>query len=298
MKFEVGSWYFFKIVKVSDVPEKGKHYVLHHESGRKMLLNTQYYVKYRFDIGQTIECRVDKVNCTGQVFLEPRHPVYDEGSLYTFKKLSIKENVDKTLNLLVKDSFDNEIEVCLSEKYEIIDDEYVSLKVERIKKGFPSLVLPIAQEIKSKINFSDTLILKVVALISENSEDYYSLMDSSGKSISRLKVKHYWHYGIKIGSNYICKIIGFSANGLMLVEPENPWYKIGESYLFKINTIEDYINLSGKTEKNLLLLDKSSNKCGVSVSVEQLKQIENQNEVKCKVIGFRKGRPQLEIDLY
>ena len=54
MKFEVGSWYFFKIEKVSDIPEKGIHYVLQHESGRKMLLNAQYYVKYDFVIGQTI----------------------------------------------------------------------------------------------------------------------------------------------------------------------------------------------------------------------------------------------------
>ena len=298
MKFEVDSWYFFKIEKVSDIPEKGIYYVLFHESGRKMLLNAQYYVEYNFKIGQTIECRVDKVNCTGQVFLEPRHPIYGEGSIYSFKKLSIKENVDKTFNLLVKDTFGNIMEVYLSDKDEIADDEYVSLKVDKIKKGLPSLVLPIAHEIESCINYSETVILKVIAIISENSEDYYSLADSIGKTTSRLKVKHYRHYGLMVGSNCTCKIIGYSANGLMLVEPENPWYKIGESYFFKVNTIESLVNLEGEEEKNLLLLDKSNNKCGVRLSVEELKQIGNQNEVKCKVIGFRKGRPQLEIDLY
>lgn len=300
MKFEVGAWYLFKIEKVSDVLEKGIYYVLQHESGRKMLLNAQYYVKYKFKIGQIIECRVDKVNCTGQVFLEPRHPVYDEGSIYSFKKLSIKENVDKTFCLLVKDVFDNEIEVFLSEKHEkheLTDDEYLSLKVDRIKKGLPSLVFPITLEIKSQIQYSDNLSLQVVAIVSENTEDYYSLADSLGKAISRLKVRYYKHYGLMVGNKCTCKIIGYSANGLLLIEPENPWYKIGEIYPFRIYSIEDYINLNGDEEKNILLLDKSNNKCGVSVSVEQLKQIGNKNELKCKVIGFRKGRPQLEIDL-
>ncbi len=298
MKFEIGSWYFFRIEKVSVIPEKGTHYVLYHESGRKMLLNAQYYVKYNFRIGQTIECRVDKVNCTGQVFIEPRHPVYNESSIYRFKKLAIHKNADKTFNLLVKDTFDNKIEVYFSKKYEITDDNYVSLKVDRIKKGLLSLVLPIAHEIESSINYSETVILKVIAIVSENSEDYYSLLDNIGKTISRLKVKHYSHYGLKVGNNCQCKILGYNTKGLMLVEPDNPWYKIGDSYFFKINTIESYVSLNGVEVINAIVLDEANNKCGVVIGLEQMKLIENQTEVKCKVIGFRKGRPQLEIDLY
>ncbi|RPH34346.1 MAG: hypothetical protein EHM93_00830 [Bacteroidales bacterium] len=300
MKFQVGEWYFFTIENILKFPEKGEHYILKHESGRKMLLNAIYYVKYNFVIGQTIECRVDKVSCTGQVFLEPRHPMYCEGSIYHFMQLGIKKNIDKSLSLLVKDTFENEIEVYLSQPYELTDDEIVSLKVEKIKKGCPILTLPNAKEFFYNSKHSDIITLKVIALVAVNSEEYFSLADSNGRIASRLKVKHYSHYGLKIGHYYQCRINGFNHNGLMLVEPENPWYKIGESYIFKINSVENFINLEGEEVQGAIVLDKTKNKCGVVLSAEQEQRMkkENQTKVKCKVIGFRKGRPQLEIDLY
>ena len=296
MKFQVGSWYSFIIENISDVPEKGSHYVLKHESGRKMLLKVQHYVKYNFIVGQTIECRVDKVNCTGQVFLEPRHPYYNEGSLYGFKFLGIKSNEDNTLSQLVKDSFDNEIQVFLSTMYELIASEVI-LKVEIIKKGIPILSIPTVQNISNNLDDLDIISLKVVAIVTENSEEYYSLADGSKNIKSRLKVKHYKHYGLKVGSSIICQKRGYDSNGLIIVEPENPWYKIGESYLFKINSLENYTDLDGEEVKSVIVLDANNNKCGVIINSELLKQIDKQIEVKCKVVGFRKGRPQLEIDL-
>lgn len=297
MKFEQGIYYTFKILGIIDVPEKGNHYILLHESGRKMLLKREYYVKYNYEIGQDIACKVDKVNCTGQVFLEPRHPFYIEGKEYTFQKISIKEKIDKSLSLVVMDLLDNEIELFISQKQVHLINDQISLKVERIKKGFPILLFPKTQEKTANNHLSELIEFKITAIVSENSEEYYSLKDSLGKLTTRLKVKHYKHYGFKIGHKCYCKVNWFNPNGLVQVEPENPWYKIGESYLFKINSIENYLNLEGEEVKSVIVLDEANNKCGLTLSVEELKQIENQSEVRAKVIGFRKGRPLLEIDL-
>lgn len=295
MKFQVGSWYFFTIENIIDIPEKGYHFILRHDSGRKMLLNTLYYVKYNFKIGQTIECRVDKVNCTGQVFLEPRHPHYQEGSLYQFNFLSLLKSDDNSLSMRVKDLFDNEIQVLLGNDEPNLKDEML-LKVERVKKGLPILSFPKALTITDKIEVSETLNLIVVAKVFDNSEEYYSLADNTGRLVSRLKVKHYKNFGLEVGRSYSFNKRGYDTNGLALTEPENPWYKVGESYLFKLLGIENYVNLEGDEVKNVIVLDINENKCGVPISVEQLKQIENSNEIKCSVKGFRKGRPLLEID--
>jgi hypothetical protein len=299
MRFQEGFWYFFTIENISNILEKGNHYVLKHESGRKMLLNAQHYVKYRFKVGQTIECRVDKVNCMGQIFLEPRHPFYNDGSFYSFKYLGIKNNEDRTMSLLVKDSFDNEIQVFINTHVELKAKKQVLLKIERIKKGIPILSIPMAHQHLNYVNAcNNTIKLTVVAVVSENSEEYFSLADGCGTIISRLKVKHYRHYGLVTGKSYLFQTRGIDSNGLTLVEPENPWYKIGESYIFRIKNIDNYANLDGEEVKTVIVFDVNNSKCGVIIDVEQLKRIEKQTEVSCKVIGFKKGRPQLEIDLF
>ncbi len=297
MKFEQGIFYTFKILGIIDVPVKGDHFILLHESGRKMLLKSEYYVKYNYEIGQKIECKVDKVNCAGQVFLEPRHPLYIEGQEYFFKKETIKENVDKSISLVVKDLFDNEIELFVNQNQTYLFKDQIPLKVERIKKGFPILSFSQSQEIIDNIHLYELIEFKINAIVVENSEEYYSLEDSLGKIASRLKVKYYKHYGFKVGQICYCKVIGYNSNGLTQVEPENPWYKVGESYIFKISSIENYVNLEDKEVKSVIVLDKANNKSGIVLSEEELLRIGAQNEVKCKVIGFRKGRPQLEIDL-
>jgi hypothetical protein len=297
MRFKIGSWYSFIIESIIDIPEKGNHFVLRHESGRKMLLDSRYYVKYELNLGQTLACRVDKLNCAGQVFLEPKHPHYNEGSIYSFDYLGVKQNEDKTTSILINDTLNNEIQVLLNSNLEQRIDGQVQLKVERIKKGIPILSCPLIYNKPTCENVSGTIYLKVVAIITENLEEYYSLADNTGKIISRLKVKHYKHFGYEIGSNILCQKRDNDLNGLMLVEPENPWYKIGESYIFIVSSIENVTNLDGEEIFTIILLDNFSNKCGISVSVEQMKQFVNKTEIKCVVIGFRKGRPQLEIDL-
>ncbi len=297
MKFEQGIFYTFKILGIINVPERGDHYVLLHGSGRKMLLKSEYYVKYNYEIGQYIDCKIDKVNCTGQVFLEPRHPHYIEGKEYLFNKISIQKKIDNTLNLLVKDLFDNEIELFINQNQANLNDEKISLKVERVKKGLPILSFPKTQEVIANKYLSELIEFIIIASVIENSEEYYSLEDSLGRINTRLKVKHYKHYGFKIGQRCFCRVIGTNANGLMQVEPENPWYKVGESYVFKINSIESYIDLEDKEVKSIILLDNANNKSGIVLKEKEIQQIGAQNEIRCKVIGFRKGRPQLEIDL-
>ncbi len=52
--------------------------------GYKILIPERHYREYGFKAGQTLKCRIDKVNCNGRMFLEPAHPFYREGQVYKF----------------------------------------------------------------------------------------------------------------------------------------------------------------------------------------------------------------------
>jgi len=296
MKFEVGSWYSFIISSITNIPEKGEHYILLHESGRKLLLKTSFYNKYNFYLGQKIECRIDKVNCTGQVFLEPKHPFYTEGSFYSFTLIKVNKEDNSLFNATVKDLFDNEIDVFIHQIKSIKLNESILLKVIHIKKGIPVLeddksetVNISNKQIGSKIKLSITNIKKY------NSEDYYILTEQNIEK-AKLKLKHFQKYGFALGDEINCQVIGFGINNSLVVEPVNPWYEVGKSYVFKVESIVEYVDLEGNKSYNIIVFDIPKNKCGVKIDDKVVKRISEIKEVRCIVKGFRKGRPQLEID--
>ena len=295
MRFEVGCWYNFTIENLKYIPEQGEYYILRYESsGRKMLLKASYYVKYNYNISDKIECKIDKVNCSGQIFLEPRNPHYQEGKEYDFQIISTQDNTDGTFNIVVKDILDNDIQVLINNESYKKDQSTIKLLVEKIRKGILYLSEVNDSDVKTNLLINQIIELKLVTIISYNGEDYYSL--SNGKVIvSRLKYEHYKYYGFELGANIKCLIIEFEKNGMLKVEPENPWYRIGQSYEFIINSIEEFTNLDGEKESSIIVLDASGRKCGISI-FSQKYHFRVGKSIHCTVKGFRKGRPQLEID--
>jgi hypothetical protein len=108
-----------------------------------LLLPVEPYNNYCIGGNSTIECRIDKINCSGKVFLEPRHPVYIEGETYDFivHRASIK---DVTLNdtVTVHDIFNNAVHINwpISSQTPKIGAN-IKLRVDRLKNGIPILVL-------------------------------------------------------------------------------------------------------------------------------------------------------------
>lgn len=290
MIFKEGEWYNFKIINQIDIPDKGNQFVLQHSSGRKILLPADNYVKYDLTIGSSIDCRVDKINCTGQIFMEPKHPYYTIGDVYTFKTLSINDK-DKLIG--VKDVLDNNIEVYCN----ILVGRNICeipLKVINIKKGKPQLALPrLNDNTIIDINTGSMVSACVEDIVTINDESYYRLWVLS-KYVSLLKVKHYSSYGFNLADNIDCEYIGVYPDGTLKLEPINPNYRIGEIYQFKIDDFEEITDIEEDSIILAEVLDINQKKCGVklpnaSYSKEQI--------INCKVVGYRKGRPQLEIVL-
>lgn len=82
---EQGKQYAFYFQKKVLLPDNLWYYVLIDPFGNKHLLPHEYYSHYNLKTGNTYLCKVDKINCLGRIFIEPPHPVFEEGKSYAFK---------------------------------------------------------------------------------------------------------------------------------------------------------------------------------------------------------------------
>ena len=134
-----GEYYSFTILKSISLGPDEEYYVMREPHGFKLLMPKKYYVRYGFYSGQQIRCRVDKVNCIGRVFLEPKHPFYVEGEKYNFDVIGVEKYVDNqgmVQHIVVRDVLGYEWCVSATKK-SVVNTQAGRLccLVQRIKKG-------------------------------------------------------------------------------------------------------------------------------------------------------------------
>ena len=136
--YRIGSWHVFKIIKTIKIPYDRSYYILIDINKNKFLLPEEYYRHYDLTINTLIVCRIDRINCSGRIFLEPVNPFYHEGEIHDFKfvrfdRLSNKSKILKNV-IIVRDYFGKE---------SVLTDYYIGAsisdilrcKIIRIKKG-------------------------------------------------------------------------------------------------------------------------------------------------------------------
>jgi hypothetical protein len=131
-----GEWFPFKIHNLVQLQDDAWYFVLQDINGMKHFMAAEYYKSYGFVVGDQILCKIDKVNCTGRVFLEPKHPVYNEGEIYYFDTISYSDSGNKCI-LMVRENFGNIIEVVVNgtKKVDINAEKRVRCSVKSITKG-------------------------------------------------------------------------------------------------------------------------------------------------------------------
>ncbi|MEW5846600.1 MAG: hypothetical protein AB1777_10105 [Bacteroidota bacterium] len=292
--FREGEWYTFHVTKVIDVPGGGKHFILTHESGKKILLPAKYYDKYNIIENTQIRCRVDKVNCTGQVFIEPEHPVYRMGKTYSFRIIQILPSVFSEADTVkVSDVFGNDIEILVPKGSVDVGEDSIDMKVIAIKKGIPVLTAPRQwSQCAECFEIGQNIELYLHSTIAFQGEDYY-LLKTKTNCIALLKVKHYKHYGFNSDRPVLAKYRGIDDKGILLIDPEHPYYKEGGLYTFQISAMEEDFSSENGMGKVAVVFDRFGMKCGVKIENDQSFMIGD--IITCKVLGYKKGRPLLEI---
>jgi hypothetical protein len=89
---ETGKIYDLEIVRIIKIPGSGRFFLGRDANGLKHIIPVDYYHDYGINRGDTIKCRLDRINCLGRFFFEPDHPVYERGKTYSFKLISFTVN--------------------------------------------------------------------------------------------------------------------------------------------------------------------------------------------------------------
>ena len=290
-----GKKYRFTIQRIIEMPPDGElHFVLENEEGLKFLLLEKYYTHYNLKSGDTIVCKVDKVNCTGRIFLEPDHPFCKPGDILEFQRLASihLENSfgDKEVLLILKDPWGQDAALNITLLPALADQELVKCRVERIKKG--QLLIS-----SDQINYLGAgnapdlevpFIIKDILSLAEHLE-YYRLEQSG--SYFFLRTKYFSKYGFEKGQSIQCRVLEGPKLFSHYLEPEHPHYRIGDAYWFDFIRTEQSGEVSEKHQHRLLIRDVLGHEYRLDTSDDIPVWIK---QVKDRVIDIKMSKCKLE----
>ena len=292
LKIREGAEYEFLVEKELVTPDKARHLVLYGPDRRKYLLPLSVYMHYNIKVGSTIRCRVDKINCKGEVFLEPNNPYYTEGKSFPFEVMSYDTRTDyagvKHQVLIVKDLMGTRIPVPFDHKGPLpLKGSRLNLVVERITKG-KIFLSKSSRSISGKYLRSGKEYEFVIEGIEKgmDDEEYFVVKDPFGK-LHTIARESYQYYGYRIGSRFKGTILKYKKGGERIIEPENPFYKTGE--VIKMDVISVTRNVINKSFTIILKDNFGFNHCLETTFHPQKKRIQ------CRVVRIKKGKPLLEI---
>lgn len=295
-----GQTLLFRILKLVELNPNDSYWVLQDPMGYKLLLPAVFYANYGLEEGNTISCRIDKINCNGKVFLEPQHPVYQEGKAYDFPVVEYGER----LNILDESEFFIRVRASTGDLWDVVTHNkvfdtipaIVSCFVERIKKGKLFLRLQGDYFHHSSIIPGNWYSFRIIdEKVNPADKSLYYILEGPGSGKHLLKKKYYRNYKLMKDMGILCRVEEFSTNGFFLLEPLHPCYNEGEVYSFNFSHIEEQVFSDGGSQKVLVLNDCFKEEIKILINEESLFLTQGKKQVMAKVVGVRKSRPEVEL---
>jgi len=265
---------------------------------KKYLLPEQFYENYNLKVGQIIPCTIDKINCSGKIFLEPDHPYYKIGERYDFlvPRLAERENFIGRSQLIawVRDLHGLEWS-CPIDRADDIEPgySYLACRVDRIKKGELILSLPAMTSRFSTLKAGSVYPFHLIDIKTFENIEFYMFRDTLG-NFHRLPVHNYSHYGFRMGQTVDAVVVRYQPTGECIFEPMHPYYRNGETYSFTFSGMQKSVDLFGRIEAVITVRDIYEQEIRVKPLEWQVSQdLYRPATIRCQVQGFRKGRPIL-----
>lgn len=297
-----GKSYVFRLISKLELGRGKPFFVMLDPLGYKMLIPADFYADYGFMEGQEVVCKIDKISCSGKMYLEPRHPHYEEGKYYDFEAVSLgcRNNLvgTKEWYFKVSDSLGLEWIVRRNppEKETTWLPEKIRCIVARIKKGKLFLRLPDYSEQDGFLKQGETYPFKIVDQKNYPGDGFsYFILEDERGSRHLLRKKHYHHYGLKVGQHIQCRLDGAYEDGMLFLEPVHPVYEIGKEYVFEVARLEEYIFSNDTRQKIVVLKDIFGEEIKKQVSELGAMRWVPFKKLLCRVNRIRKSRVEVDI---
>ena len=280
-----GEIYSFYIDTIVCLPDGEECFRLIDPYKTKHLLPVQFYTEYGFQTGNSILCKVDKVNCNGRIFLEPVNPLYEEGKSYSFPVTEVfwSTKIKGIAMVRINDEFGDTHHIFISRL--ITTPEVLECRVTAIKKG--KLQLSLDEDLGIKVSNSELFFdFEVIDAIHTTSESYW-ILSYKDHSYFALNSKDYQSYGIEINATIRGR---FVEKYQLYVEPEHPKYTIGQKYPFKYMNIIETNDKHRGLKKFMIVHDSDDNEFMVLLREEKLPVLNIGDMVSCTIVDVKKGR--------
>ncbi|MEI6348818.1 MAG: hypothetical protein WCP69_12800 [Bacteroidota bacterium] len=290
-KLKEGQWYDFIILKSTAIDDD-EYYVLETPLNTKMLLPKEPYADYGFKDNQTIHCKVDKISCSGKIYIEPKHPFYNINETYLFPLM----DVVKIQNLyhqftdfvVVKDKLNQLIYLPLWQNKEDLNNE-IELRIIRIKKS-KVFALPLIAPFDYKPIDKEWLDLKIINAFEVPNDGSYYLLEDIYKRWHLAPIKYFGKSLLPFGFSIRATISKYKTNDYYHLQFEHPKFTYQSEMYFDI--------ISEETIET----DLGENVWQISIKIEDVLQniilpltskVEG-NRILLKVGLIRKGKLTLE----
>jgi len=285
-----GRFYSFLVKNIIELGAD-TYFIMQDPFGDKQLMPIKFYQDYNIKVGETITCKVDKINCSGKIFLEPEHPYYKKGEVYTFKYINRTEIINSInkvdISVIVEDVNNNKIQITGFD-FEPDNQGNINARIDLIKKGRLYLSFPDAKKTIDYLvseNFYEFTIIDLKTFYGD--QEHWVLQDDF-KNQFYLRVKYYDKFCLSIGKVIKCEVVKIDSNNKIILEPEHPFYKKGEMHEFKLA-------VNRKEPNTFEYLDMYDNKCYLYENKIPKKMGIN-NTVTALIIKLKKGRPVIKIE--
>jgi len=288
IKLTEGNYYPFKLTGNLIMPDGSEQFILKDPNGVKHLVDAAPYSKYGFRNKQTITCRIDKINCTGRIYIEPAHPYYMIGEQYPFKFEALRNVPFEKSELAV---FTDVLGLETYIPSELIPvsltpGDFLDCYVDRIKRGKVYVSYLHKEEDFSGMEVGENYPFQITGELSLGEKYDFFIIRNPGKKEFKLRRKYYIKYGLTKGDKIQCAL--YKEGNQFFLEPEHPEYEPGKSYYFNIlheGHITEYPNI----KKEAIYLFNQSGK-EIVVKKENIKpDMVSGNRIRCLVTGIRKS---------
>lgn len=300
-KLTEGSVYQFRVLKTVSLAPEDDWFVLEDPQGYKILLPEFFYKDYGFAPGDLINCRVDKVNCNGKVFLEPEHPHYREGEAYPFLVHCKGQRKDilgaDEFYFMVTDVFNKQWKVRIHSK-SLWNDPPKSIKcrLKRIKKGMLYLQYEHDDDKTGYLEIGKIYDFSIIdeKTDPESGKSFFILKDENGLK-HLLNKKYYRQYGFHTGAHIQCLVEKLAAEGFYLLEPAHPCYERGKKYEFPVDRMEEIHFTDGFKQNVLVVRDCFGEEVKVNLNDHLVKLFGEKRYIQARLRKVRKSRLELEM---
>ncbi len=291
-----GEWHSFILLKEATLAGDEACYILLDLQSTRYILPARFYRHYQWKPGETITCRVDKINCTGRIFLEPKHPVYEEGKTYPFEFLREEKREEVTgervSGWVFKDALGKE-------SYSPVDTAAkpprpgcsIECRVERIKKGMLYLKHSHSLQPADRLLPHEWYPFRISGFTKNEEGDVLWILEDSWGFKHLLKKKHFPFINAGLGEVLRLQAVKRDFEGHWVLEPRHPVYSEGETHFFNI------IEFRHSTENHALISEIKVQDCFQNEILVELPEgkamMGFESSIQLKVTELRKGRPVL-----